>query len=404
MKGSKVLYDAIHGFIELNSIEALLLSMKPLRRLESIHQMGAAYFLYPTARHTRYEHSLGVMLTATKIYDAVTEKSKHQDIPEYGSKEHKYWRQVLRLAALCHDIGHPPFSHTGEKMLLGPEGHEAWSAKLIRGKYLAPLWEQFPDKNIMEDVAKIAVGQLIDGGVFSPWEKILTEMITGDVFGADRFDYLLRDSYFTGLSYGNIDDEQIIQMLRIVPSESEESLVLGVEEAGIDACDFLLIGRYFMYRRVYQHRTVRALAFHLARFLKIFFKDKDFLQSEDHYLSWTDHEVLSELNKAYDRVEHPGFEEARSIYDRSHRYAVFNITEEEALEIKKSSSIPDRYLSFEKSGHALSRDSLLFPVIRKNGSIRRSDHISDFSIQSKLKNWVYVAPEYEQSLLKLINK
>jgi HD superfamily phosphohydrolase len=402
MEDHKILYDAIHGFIKLNPIEALLLSMKPLRRLESIHQMGAAYFLYPTARHTRYEHSLGVMLTATKIYDAVTKKSKHPDVPEYGSKEYEYWRQVLRLAALCHDIGHPPFSHTGEKMLLGPEGHEAWSAKLIKGKYLAPVWEYFPGVNIMGDVAKIAVGGSLKGEVFSPWEKILTEMITGDVFGADRFDYLLRDSYFTGLSYGKIDDEQIIEMLRIV-SDNAGQLVLGVEEAGIDACDFLLIGRYFMYRRVYQHRTVRALGFHLSRFLKIFFEDKNFLQNEDNYLSWTDHEVLSELNKVYDQPDHPGFQEARSIYDRNYRYAVFNITEEEFNAIIEKNAIPKKYLCFEKGYHTLSRDSLLFPVIRKNGSINRSDCISDFSIQSKLKNWVYVAPEHEQALLNLMN-
>lgn len=404
MDESTILNDAIHGFIELNEIESEMIKTKPFRRLESINQMGVGYFVYPNGHHTRYEHSLGVAVFAGKIYDVLTAKADHPDIPKPGSEEHAYWRQVVRFAALCHDLGHAPFSHCAEKVLLDAAGHEGWSQRLILGHHLAKIWDTFNRPSMAKDIAKAATGPTLWSEPFTPWEAIVSEIITADLFGADRMDYLLRDSYFTGVNYGKIDCERIIQMLRIVPDKSGKQMLIGVEEGGVDACDFLLIARYYMYKRVYKHRTIKSISLHLGRFLKTFFQDKDFLKDEDSYLRWTDHEVISEVNRAYEDPSHPGHLEAKSILDKRFRYTAHNISDEEFKEILHSGSIPEEAILFEKDTHKLSRSSLLFPVIRKNGNIHRSDSISDFSIQSKLKSWVFVAPEYEQALLDLLAK
>jgi len=105
--------DPVHGFIRFGELEQRVIDSRPFQRLRYIRQMGVAYLIYPGATHTRFEHSLGVMELVTRIYNTIS-----HDLPE---ERVAYWRQILRLAALCHDMGHLPFSHTAEQVLL-PEG------------------------------------------------------------------------------------------------------------------------------------------------------------------------------------------------------------------------------------------------------------------------------------------
>jgi HD superfamily phosphohydrolase len=113
--------DPIHNFIRLNSNERKVLDSRPFQRLRYIHQLGLTYLLYPGATHRRFEHSLGVMELASRVYDVITNPANIHDsvrdeVPQ-DSFNHQYWRRVLRMAALCHDIGHLPFSHAAEKEL-----------------------------------------------------------------------------------------------------------------------------------------------------------------------------------------------------------------------------------------------------------------------------------------------
>ncbi len=159
-------------------------------------------------------------------------------LPEVVEKKKRdYWRQVLRMAALCHDVGHLPFSHAAEKQLL-PEGwdHERLAIEIILSEEMQKIWKGMTFPLRAEDIAKLAVGpeklKNLAGSYainpnFSNWEAILSEIITGDVFGVDRMDYLLRDSHHLGVAYGRFDHYRLIDTMRILPSPSSGEPTLG---------------------------------------------------------------------------------------------------------------------------------------------------------------------------------
>ena len=151
-----------------------------------------SYLVYPGATHKRFEHSLGVMELAGRVFDVVTAQHNihpsTQSILNLTNREREYWRAVLRMAALCHDIGHLPFSHAAEEELL-PEGvtHETLTAQIIQGKVMSEVWESMRPPLIPKDVAKVAVGRkYMKDEEYSDWETLLSEIISGDALGVDR--------------------------------------------------------------------------------------------------------------------------------------------------------------------------------------------------------------------------
>jgi uncharacterized protein len=130
----------------MDSDERRVLDSPPLQRLRHIHQLALTYLVYPGATHRRFEHSLGVMELAGRVYDVVTADANllgtvRELLPEVGNEDRRrYWRRVIRMAALCHDIGHLPFSHAAEHELL-PAGwnHERLSRQLIEGELMAGI-------------------------------------------------------------------------------------------------------------------------------------------------------------------------------------------------------------------------------------------------------------------------
>ncbi len=212
--------DPIHVFVRLTSDEREVLNSRAFQRLRYIHQLATTYLVYPGATHRRFEHSLGVMELATRIFDIVADQANLTDsiramLPEV-TNDHKrtYWRQVLRVAALCHDLGHLPFSHAAEKELL-PAGtkHEQLTREIITDNELGSILDGMKLQRI--DVVKLALGpKEAPDLTFSTWETILAEIIVGDAFGADRMDYLLRDSHHAGVAYGRFDHFRLIDTLR----------------------------------------------------------------------------------------------------------------------------------------------------------------------------------------------
>ena len=217
--------DPIHDFIRVDSDERMVIDSPPLQRLRHIHQLAMTYLVYPGATHRRFEHSLGTMELAGRVYDAITGPSATRDyarevFPEIDDEQTRmYWKRVIRLAALCHDIGHLPYSHAAEDELL-PEGwsHEKLSRDIIFSE-LSGLFNDMTPPVKVEHVAKLAVGpNKAPDMSFSSWERILAEIIVGDAFGVDRMDYLLRDSLHAGVVYGNFGHHRLIDTLRILPS------------------------------------------------------------------------------------------------------------------------------------------------------------------------------------------
>jgi HD superfamily phosphohydrolase len=324
--------DPIHVFIRLDNHEREVLNSRPFQRLRHIHQLALTYLVYPGATHKRFEHSLGVMELASRVFDVVTNQENVTDeirdllSPLKNPDERQYWRRALRMAALCHDIGHLPFSHAAEKELL-PEGwdHERLTREIISSDEMKSIWTSITPPLRCEDIIKLAVGPKKARDLeFSDWETILSEIIVGDAFGVDRMDYLLRDSHHAGVAYGKFDHYRLIDTLRILPTpplgeqgESKEP-ALGVEEGGIQSAEALMLARYFMYSQVYFHPVRRIYDIHLMDFLKEWLTDAAFSTDLTRHLNMTDNEVTAGLLKAaYDETK-PGHLHARRIVRREH--------------------------------------------------------------------------------------
>ena len=187
--------DPIHVFVRLDSHEREVLNSRAFQRLRHIHQLALTYLVYPGATHKRFEHSLGVMELAGRVFDVITENAT-DDIrarlpPLKNPDEVRYWRRVLRMAALCHDVGHLPFSHAAEQQLL-PDGwdHERLTRAIISCDEMKSIWERITPPLRPEDIVKLAVGpKKAKDLVFSDSEAVLSEIIVGDAFGVDRMDF-----------------------------------------------------------------------------------------------------------------------------------------------------------------------------------------------------------------------
>lgn len=399
------IYDAVHGFIRFSELERMLIDSEPFQRLHYVHQLGIAHIVYPGATHTRFEHSLGCMELATRIFDRITSKFTFSD--------DNYWLQIIRLAALCHDLGHLPFSHDAEKELLGPSGHEEWTLKIIQSEHLSPVWSvlqsEFPEKNVVADVLKMSIGEkkLLEmeaAFAFSAEERVLSQVITGDFFGADRIDYLLRDAQCTGVAYGLFDYHQLIEMLCILPVGPE--LQFGIEENGMESCEALLLARHFMHQRVYQYSSVKAYKFHLARFMKTFYAQGDYLANLENYLTLSDSEILSALRSSAKDPKLPGHLDADALVRRDKRFKAIPLKEaieEETLKaIVSELDLPVDLIFWEPAAQKPQLKGLSFPVQTRSGSILAASELSQIKIPSGGMQWAYIAPQYERALrLKL---
>ena len=318
--------DPIHAFVSLRGDERRIIGSQAFQRLRHIHQLALTYLVYPGATHKRFEHSLGVLELATKVFDVVTAEQniRHDQVRRIlpDKEGMQYWRSVVR-AALCHDIGHLPFSHAAEAELL-PEGydHERLTVELIKRSDLAEIWPNLIPPLTPDHIVKVAGGpkKAPVELEFSSWETILSEIITGDSFGADRMDYLLRDSHHAGVAYGHFDHFRLIQCLVILPREDEESdePALGLLSGGVEASEGLMLARHFMFKQVYFHPIRRAYDIHLKEFLKEWLEGGFFSTKWKDHLRITDAEVLSAIRTAAMTRKAKGHKHAKRIDQRDH--------------------------------------------------------------------------------------
>ncbi|MCC8194025.1 MAG: HD domain-containing protein [Deltaproteobacteria bacterium] len=343
MKNQHEIRDPVHGFVCYSDKERDVINSRPFQRLRHIRQLAMSSYVYPGATHSRFEHSLGVMELATRIFDSIFDSAKLTDmvkqiLPEIlnDGELRYYWRTVVRMAALTHDLGHLPFSHGAEVLL--PQGmtHEKLSWDIIHSDEMSPLWDGLHIKP--EHIAKIALGQkeiqeLKLGVTLSTWENILAEIIVGNMFGADRMDYLLRDSLHAGVAYGRFDHERLVSTLRILskPPEGEDQGVepaIGVERGGLHAAAGLIWARYSMFSQVYFHHTRRSYDMHLIEVMKALFEE-GFPTEVDKFLELTDNDIIVYLRKAAYDASLAGHEDAKCIERREHFRRACWVTSEE---------------------------------------------------------------------------
>lgn len=262
--------DPVHGTIDVSGEEKAVIDSRFYQRLRHVRQLGFGDLAFPGATHTRYAHSLGAMHVASRVFQAVTASCSLP--PEVRER----FSAAVRLAVLCHDLGHMPLSHASERIapprstLRLPswldavaEGeqatHEDFTAKLLLDSSLTPLIEQhYGPRGIR---AAAAVG-LITGARppedpgFShagvDWTPLLRAIVSGEL-DADRMDYLVRDSFYTGVNYGRYDMDWIVSNLN--PAVKDGRAYLALSRAAAFAFEDFLLSRYHMFISVYYHHT-----------------------------------------------------------------------------------------------------------------------------------------------------
>jgi hypothetical protein len=375
--------DPVHGFVRIASDERHILDSWPLQRLRHVNQLATTYLIFPGATHKRFEHSIGVLELASRMYDVVTASgnSACTDLMPATSKEIAYWRKVVRIAGLLHDTGHLPFSHGAERTLL-PEGitHESLTLQVIRD-----LQNCLPVA--AEDVAKVAVGPSKYPGNLDPWQTLMAEIIVGDALGCDRVDYLLRDSYHMGLTYGKFDHCKLIDEMKILPKPNGCSSVepaLGIGEAACPAAEGLQFAHYFMYQRVYFHPVRRAYDLILSDFLKEWLPGGKLPTDLASYLSITDDEVASALRRAATSPDIPGHRAGVQFRDRAHWRVLYswNGAEAKRFEGDPVQRVYEACLEQFGPDHARldcrypERPTSSFPLLSRNGSVTSASEVS----------------------------
>ena len=235
MNKKRIFHDPIHKeiIIDTNKPEELmvmeLIDSLAFQRLRRIKQLGAASLLFHGAESSRFTHSIGVFYVARKIYKKLFERTS-----EFSKNKF-----ILYGAALLHDLGHGPLSHTSE--IIFSHDHENWSKKLVEN--YAPITSIL--KKYGAELAT-QIGDLFESkNLFS---KPLKTIISSEI-DCDRLDYLLRDSYNTGIKYGLVDLERIISALTVAPDGN-----IAIQPKGVIAIEHFLVLRNMMYRSIYNHR------------------------------------------------------------------------------------------------------------------------------------------------------
>ena len=264
MPGFKVIHDSVHGSVKVEGVFLRLLGCPETQRLHGVHQLGLAHLVFPGANHTRLEHSLGTFHIASKMVDSLRLKQEE--------------RNEVLAAALLHDLGHPPFSHTLEEVMADRlcVDHVDLSQSMIRGELRSitnnekrllqdttSVQEVLEEEGISpERVANLVVspvgpdvpGQSVleveEGQAHFGQDNYLHQIIHGPV-DADQMDYLLRDAHYTGVAHGTIDLDRLLQTIGVHHGD------LVVHKGGVVAVEGLLVARALMYSSVYFHKTVR---------------------------------------------------------------------------------------------------------------------------------------------------
>ncbi|MCA9704308.1 MAG: HD domain-containing protein [Myxococcales bacterium] len=247
-----ILRDPVHGLIsfsgEVERVVGRLMDTREVQRLRRIRALGHASLAFPGAEHSRFAHAVGSAHVMKRYLDRV--RRLGADIPA-SDRIDDDMAQVALAAALLHDVGHGPLSHTFESVLPDARAHEEWTSSIL----LDPDTEVHQVLREIDPTVPELVERLVHGQ--SPIRH-LARAVSG-TFDVDRCDYLLRDSYMTGVRYGLLDLDWLLAALRLYLPPGDTAAALAVDgEKGLTAVEGFFLNRLYMYRQVYLHKAVRA--------------------------------------------------------------------------------------------------------------------------------------------------
>ena len=317
----------IHGTIRFNEREKQIIDHPFCQRLRHISQLGFSSYVYTGATHNRLGHTLGVMHIAGRLFEHTISEASDWISELFTAEELDYFLQVVRFAALLHDIGHAPFSHSSEAILplrravplptkwyktaldLDQQAsHEDFSIAIIYAlsQEEKPILSEAEAQDICSLIdAKIQVSpeftqrcELERSNARNP-HPLMRNIISGEV-DADRMDYLHRDSHYAGVNYGKFDLDRLIQTLSCV--SSEDGIRLALDSNALYTYENFLISRIHMFLQVYFHRTAIPFDYFLQKSLTEKEVDLEITGDLHNYLFLRDDSVLSALSSAREQT------------------------------------------------------------------------------------------------------
>ena len=362
------LRDPVHGFVRADALESALINSRPVQRLRFIHQLGFTFLVFPGAEHSRFSHVLGAMHLAGRVYDALCTKS--EGLLPGGSRAPE--RRLVRVAALLHDLGHAPFSHSAEDLFEGGIDHEDMTRRLLETPEIREIFARHGEGITTGDVARLLSG---DGG---PTGRLLAKIVSGEL-DVDKMDYLLRDSLYCGVRYGTYDLERLLDTMLPLEDPETGAWGVGVEEGGVHALEALVMARYYMFTQVYFNVTGKALELHLNEWLKEngvhWSADPEAFLGQDDVSVWASMRASSSIH-------------ARAVVERRHFPVAFETREHLAREEKErfEALLPELRERFgqgnlllsnsAKDPHRLGRSRVL--VRRFDGTLESMEQASQF--------------------------
>jgi HD superfamily phosphohydrolase len=282
--------DPVHGYVYINEAEKELIDSYPMQRLRRLRQLAGSEYVYPGANHTRFEHCVGVMYLAGKTVES-TNISQMVTDEEFD---------MTRAAALLHDVGHGPFSHVFEQLLIRnlEQTHEDITSWIIEKSEVSDTIAKMGYKP--EEVGKLAVGKLRKPG------KAFLDQIISSAVDVDKQDFIVRDTFHTGAEYGFVDVFRLIHALDVLGED------LAVELGALSALEAFMIARIESFKSIYFHRVGRAaqimLAMAMAKAdkelgLTAFKTPKEYLEMDD-YTIWAALKKCKESKPIIDNLEH----------------------------------------------------------------------------------------------------
>lgn len=309
--------DPIHGSIHILDEVIPVLSADFFQRLRNIKQLGFSEYIFPGATHTRLLHSIGVMCVGEKAFDNIFSK-------KLENKEVQRIKETFKLACLLHDTGHAPLSHATEsvmpplKELKIPKGflfsgeaedssqatHEDYTVKAIADSSFALAFKKIEDKFGVKrkHIAELIVGRTRDPAYFAidgiNYFPLLHQLISSEL-DCDRMDYLLRDSYFCGVSYGNFDLDWLIDNMS--PCVINNTAYMGISERAIVTFNDFLLSRFHMFLMVYFHYRAVCLEQLLHKYFLSSPNEYTIPADIEKYVEHDDHLLLKALRNSNDK-------------------------------------------------------------------------------------------------------
>ncbi|MCO5114712.1 MAG: HD domain-containing protein [Bdellovibrionaceae bacterium] len=309
--------DPIHGSIELSPIEVTICDSQEYQRLRSIKQLGFSEFSFPGATHNRFLHSVGVSYLAGQAFDSIFKR-----YPFTNLTARQNLRQCLKLAALLHDIGHGPLSHTTEEVMPPlatlnlqiydkyktsydknrKANHEDFTIKFITDSNITKIIEDYGAFEPIHVAALIDRDLKVDDSFFVVdgvnFRPILSQLVSSEL-DVDRMDYLIRDAYFCGTNYGKIELSWLIGNLTY--NQVENDMFLALNRRALYTFDDFLLSRHHMHLMVYFHHKAIVYEEMLTRFLKS--ENCTFSLPSDlqKYIKCTDYALYQHIDEVQDQ-------------------------------------------------------------------------------------------------------